>query len=169
MEMKKIEPKEIDKNVIRLIGEDWMLVAAGNREKFNMMTASWGSMGYLWNKPVVMVFVRPQRYTFEFSEKQNGFTLSFFDEKYRKALNVCGTVSGREVDKVKESGLTPYFTEAGNPAFEEAVLVLECKKLYGDFLKEEAFADQKIVDSQYGQKDFHKMYVAEIVNAWVKE
>ena len=70
--MKKIEPKEIDKNVIRLIGEDWMLVAAGNREKFNMMTASWGSMGYLWNKPVVMVFVRPQRYTFEFSEKQNG-------------------------------------------------------------------------------------------------
>lgn len=167
--MRKIEPKEIDRNVIRLIGEDWMLVAAGNREKFNMMTASWGSMGYLWNKPVVMVFVRPQRYTFEFTEKQDGFTLSFFDEKYRKALNVCGTVSGRDIDKVKESGLTPCFTEAGNPAFEEAVLVLECRKLYGDFLNEEAFSDRKIVDSQYGQKDYHKMYVAEIVNAWVKE
>jgi len=169
MEMKRIEPKEIDRNMIRLIGEDWMLVTAGNREKFNMMTASWGTMGYLWNKPVVMVFVRPQRYTFEFTEKQDEFTLSFFDEKYRQSLKVCGSVSGRNVDKVKASGLTPCFTEAGNPAFEEAGLVLECRKIYGDFLKEEAFADQKIVNSQYGQKDFHKMYVAEIVNVWVKK
>ena len=167
--MKKIAPKDIDKNVIKLIGQDWMLVTAGDQEKFNMMTASWGSMGYLWNKPVVMVFVRPQRYTFEFTEKKDEFTLSFFDEKYRHALNVCGSVSGRDVNKVQESGLTPYFTEAGNPAFEEATLVLECKKLYTDFLKEEAFLDKKIVDSQYGQKDFDKVYVAEIVHAWVKE
>ena len=113
--------------------------------------------------------MRPQRYTFEFTEKKDEFTLSFFDEKYRHALNVCGSVSGRDVNKVQESGLTPYFTEAGNPAFEEATLVLECKKLYTDFLKEEAFLDKKIVDSQYGQKDFHKVYVAEIVHAWVKE
>ena len=116
--MRKIEAKNIDKNVIKLIGQDWMLVTAGDQEKFNMMTASWGSMGYLWNKPVVMVFVRPQRYTFEFTEKKDEFTLSFFDEKYRHALNVCGSVSGRNVNKVQESGLTPYFTEAGNPAFE---------------------------------------------------
>ena len=75
--MKKIAPKDIDKNVIKLIGQDWMLVAAGDKEKFNMMTASWGSMGYLWNKPVVMVFVRPQRYTFEFTERKDEFTLSF--------------------------------------------------------------------------------------------
>ena len=163
------DPHELTGNVFRLIGRDWMLVTAGDQEKFNMMTASWGSMGYLWNKPVVMVFVRPQRYTFEFTEKKDEFTLSFFDEKYRHVLNVCGSVSGRDVNKVQESGLTPYFTEAGNPAFEEATLVLECKKLYTDFLKEEAFLDKKIVDSQYGQKDFHKVYVAEIVHAWVKE
>ena len=169
MNIEKINPKEIDENVIRLIGDEWMLVAAGDREKFNMMTASWGSMGFLWNKPVVMVFVRPQRYTFEFTEKGDTFTLSFFDESCRKALNVCGSVSGRDTDKVKESGLTPYFTEAGNPAFEEASLVLECRKLYADFLKEEAFAEPKIVDAQYGQKDFHKMYVAEIINAWVRK
>ena len=149
--MRKIEAKNIDKNVIKLICQDWMLVTAGDQEKFNMMTASWGSMGYLWNKPVVMVFVRPQRYTFEFTEKKDEFTLSFFDEKYRHALNVCGSVSGRNVNKV------------------QATLVLECKKLYTDFLKEEAFLDKKIVDSQYGQKDFHKVYVAEIVHAWVKE
>ena len=126
--MEKIEPKDINENVIRLIGDEWMLVTAGDREKFNMMTASWGSMGFLWNKPVVMVFVRPQRYTFEFSEKRDTFTLSFFDERYRRALNVCGSVSGRDTDKVKESGLTPYFTEAGNPAFEEAVV---CRFLEG--------------------------------------
>lgn len=167
--MEKIEPKDINENVIRLIGDEWMLVTAGDREKFNMMTASWGSMGFLWNKPVVMVFVRPQRYTFEFTEKRDTFTLSFFDERYRRALNVCGSVSGRDTDKVKESGLTPYFTEAGNPAFEEASLVLECRKLYADFLKEEAFTERKIVDVQYGQKDFHKMYVAEIINAWVRK
>ena len=95
--------------------------------------------------------------------------MSFFDEKYRHALDVCGSVSGRDVNKVQESGLTPYFTETGNPAFEEATLVLECKKLYADFLKEDDFLDKKIVDSLYGQKDFHKMYVAEIVHAWVKE
>ena len=103
--MKKIAPKDIDKNVIKLIGQDWMLVTAGDQEKFNMMTASWGSMGYLWNKPVVMVFVRPQRYTFEFTEKKDEFTLSFFDEKYRHALNVCGSVSGRDVNKVQELSL----------------------------------------------------------------
>ena len=119
--MKKIAPKDIDKNVIKLIGQDWMLVTAGDQEKFNMMTASWGSMGYLWNKPVVMVFVRPQRYTFEFTEKKDEFTLSFFDEKYRHALNVCGSVSGRDVNKVQESGLTPYFTEAGNPSCSHAI------------------------------------------------
>lgn len=169
MNMQKINPKEIDENVIRLIGDEWMLVAAGDREKFNMMTASWGSMGFLWNKPVVMVFVRPQRYTYEFTEKGDMLTLSFFGEQYRRALNVCGSVSGRDTDKVKECGLTPYFTEAGNPVFEEASLVLECRKLYVDFLKEEAFVDSKIVDAHYKQKDFHKMYVVEIVNAWVKK
>lgn len=84
--MQKINPKEIDENVIRLIGDEWMLVAAGDREKFNMMTASWGSMGFLWNKPVVMVFVRPQRYTYEFTEKGDMLTLSFFGEQYRRAF-----------------------------------------------------------------------------------
>ena len=168
--MKKIAPKDIDKNVIKLIGQDWMLVTAGDQEKFNMMTASWGSMGYLWNKPVVMVFVRPQRYTFEFTEKKDEFTLSFFDEKYRHALNVCGSVSGRNVNKVQESGLTPYFTEAGNPAFEEATLVLECKKLYTDVLRAENFIGE-VADRFYGEKEggFHKLYIGEILNTWVTE
>lgn len=167
--MKQIVPQEIDENFIRLIGNEWMLIAAGDEKDFNMMTASWGMVGYLWNKPVVMVFVRPQRYTFGYVENRDEFTLSFFEERYREALNVCGTVSGREVNKVEKSGLTPYFTEIGNPAFEQARLVLECRKLYGQFLEEDAFLDKTIVGNQYSKKDFHKIYVGEIVNVWVRE
>lgn len=84
-----------------------MLVTAGNAEKFNMMTASWGGLGFLWNRPVAFVFIRPQRYTFDFVERNEGFTLSFFGEEYRKVLQLCGTKSGREIDKVAETKLTP--------------------------------------------------------------
>lgn len=167
--MKKIDPVNINENVIRLIGTDWMLVTAGNYAKFNMMTASWGTMGFLWNRPVVMIFVRPQRYTYGFTEQNDYFTLCFFEERYRKALNVCGTFSGRDVDKVEICGLTPYITDVNVPAFKEARLVLECKKLYSDFLEEKFFKDREMVEELYPKKDFHKLYVAEIVNAWEKE
>lgn len=164
-----LSPKEITDNIVRLIGFDWMLVTAGKPGHYNMMTASWGGMGYLWNKPVVFVFVRPQRYTFEFMEERDTFTLSFFSETYREALNVCGTFSGREVDKTAKSGLTPMETEAGNITFEEARLVLECRKLYGEFLRPEAFTDAETAVKYYPGKDFHKVYVAEIVGVWKKK
>ncbi len=167
--MQSVKPKEITDNYIKLIGDKWMLVTAGDSSSFNMMTASWGCAGFLWNKPVVFIFIRPQRHTFGFLEKNEGFTLSFFEEKYRPALSVCGSVSGRDTDKVKASGLTPCKTEGGNVTFKEARLVLECKKLYADFLNPEAFIDQKILESVYPDKDYHKVYVAEIVNAWEKK
>ena len=94
--MKAIEPSLVKDNFIEIIGKEWMLVSAGDKDKFNMMTASWGSMGYLWNKPVVMVFVRPQRYTFEFIEKSEYFTLSFLGEENRAIHKICGSKSGRE-------------------------------------------------------------------------
>lgn len=164
-----VKPKELNENAIKLIGDRWMLVTAGDTSKFNTMTASWGCMGYLWNKPVVFIFVRPQRYTFEFLEDKDEFTLSFFEEKYRPALSLCGSVSGRDVNKVKESGLTPCVTESGNIAFREANLILECKKLYADFMKPEAFIDTTIIADKYAEGDFHKIYVAEIVNAWARK
>ena len=162
----KIDPAKIETNYIRLIGEEWMLVTAGNCEKWNTMTASWGGVGYLWNKPVVYVFIRPQRYTFEFMEKESAFTLSFFDRKYRPALSLCGTKSGRDTDKVKATGLTPWFMETGNIAFQEARLVLECKKLYADFFSPQAFLEPSIIGQVYPDSDFHKLYIAEIVNMW---
>ncbi len=167
--MKKVDPRELKDNAVQLIGYDWMLVSAGNKEHFNMMTASWGGLGFMWKKPVAFVVIRPQRYTFGLIEEGEEFTLSFFSEEYRKALSICGTTSGRDSDKVTATGLTPYFTANGNPAFQEARLVLECRKLYADMIKAEGFLDEGIISQWYPDADFHKMYVVEILNAWVAE
>ena len=154
--LSEIDPKVLDENVFKLIGEQWMLVTAGNAEKFNMMTASWGGL----------VFIRPQRYTFDFVERNEGFTLSFFGEEYRKVLQLCGTKSGREIDKVAETKLTPFATPSGNMAFEEASLVLDCRKCYTDMIEKGNFIDYETVARWYPHEDFHKMYVAEIIGAW---
>jgi flavin reductase (DIM6/NTAB) family NADH-FMN oxidoreductase RutF len=165
----QIAPAGIKDNLIRLIASDWMLVTAGTREKFNTMTANWGGTGYLWNKNVVFVFVRPERYTYGFIESTEGFTLTFFDEKYRDALNLCGAKSGRDCDKVTETGLTPHFTELSYPAFNEARLVLECRKLYATQLERDQFLDQEPLKSHYNTKGgMHKMYIAEIVKVWIR-
>ncbi|MDD2425791.1 MAG: flavin reductase family protein [Bacteroidales bacterium] len=163
----QIDPLVIEDNLIKLISAGWMLVTAGDKEKFNTMTANWGGMGYLWNRPVVFVFVRPERYTYQFMERSEEFTLSFFNEKYRSALNICGSKSGRDCDKIAEASLTPLFTESGNPAFSEARLVLECRKLYADLLSPEAFIDREPVAAHYsGKAGIHKLYIAEILRVW---
>lgn len=167
--LRKIDPKVLDLNPIELIGDQWMLVTAGDMVSFNTLTASWGAMGELWNKPVAFIFIRPQRYTFQFVEREDIFTLSFFEPAYRPALTLCGNTSGRDTDKVAKTGLTPYATEKGGVAFHEARLVLECRKLYSEPLKREMFTDGRIPAKLYPDGDFHVMYVAEIVNAWVKE
>lgn len=165
----QIDPVELKDNLIRLIASDWMLVTAGTRKKFNTMTANWGGTGYLWNKNVVFVFVRPERYTYGFIESTEGFTLTFFDEEYRDALNLCGTRSGRDCDKVAETGLTPYFTELGYPAFTEARLVLECRKLYATQLEREEFLDDEPLNSHYRTKGgLHKLYISEIEKVWIR-
>ena len=164
---KTIAPTEITDNIFRLIGKDWALVTAGSSESFNTMTVSWGGAGIMWNKPVTFTFIRPQRYTFGFLEKNGLFSMSFFDEDFRRALQICGTKSGRDTDKVKETGLTPAFTEEGVPYFEEARLVLVCKKLYAQDLNE----DSIIVDAvkgNYNGDDYHRMYVSEIVSVLKK-
>lgn len=162
--MKHIKPEEITDNVIKLIGKDWMLVTAGRPGDYNTMTASWGGAGFLWNKPVVLVFVRPERHTYGFMEREDVFTLSFFDEKYRKALSLCGTKSGRDTDKAAETGLTPVETSNGSIAFSQARLVLECRKLYVSDLKSEKFLDKTILEKCYDSAHggLHRVYVAEI-------
>jgi flavin reductase (DIM6/NTAB) family NADH-FMN oxidoreductase RutF len=164
----KIDSKEISGNAVQLFANDWMLITAGIAENFNTMTASWGALGHLWNKPVAFCFVRPQRYTFEFTEVQDYFTLSFFDETYREALQICGTLSGREVNKVEKAGLTPRVLESGNVAFEEARMIIECRKIYADFFDADHFIATEIAPQIYPTNDFHKLYIGEIVNVWVK-
>ena len=105
--MKSIAIKDLSENFFEVIGKEWMLVTAGSKEHFNTMTASWGGIGWLWNKPVVFVFIRSERYTYEFMEENEYFTLSFLGKENRSIYNLCGSKSGREVDKVKETGLNP--------------------------------------------------------------
>ncbi|MDR0295371.1 MAG: flavin reductase [Prevotellaceae bacterium] len=166
---KQISPKEIQDNSVKMIADDWLLITAGDKDNFNMMTASWSTIGYLWGQAVVFIFVRPQRYTYEFMENSSYFTLTVFEEKYRDILQFCGTKSGRDYNKVKETGLKPLFTELGNVYYEQARLVIECEKIYADFLKEDAFIDKTIIENAYPNRDFHKMYVGKILNVWVKE
>lgn len=169
MTFKEINANEISDNIFKLIGTDWSLVTAGNSDKLNTMTVSWGGAGIMWGKPCVFTFIRPQRYTFGLLEENDCYTMCFFDESYRKALQLCGTKSGRDCDKIKEAELTPAFTEDGIPYFEEARLVLVCKKAYGQFLTEDSFTDTENINKWYSAGDYHKMFISEITKVLVKE
>ena len=151
-------------NACRMIGKEWMLVCAGN----NAMTASWGGMGVLWNKPVSFVFIRPQRHTYQMTEANDRLTLAFFDESYRDTLRYFGTKSGRDGDKFAATGLTRAYTEEGTIYPAEARLVLTCRKLYTDMLRKEAFLDPALL-ANYPADDFHRMYVCEIEEARIRE
>ena len=161
-EFRSINPQEIFDNPFKLFGSDWGLVTAGNWDSMNTMTISWGGVGIMWNKPVAYTFIRPQRYTFEFLEREECFSICFFDESFREALSLCGSKSGRTVNKIEQTGLTPVFTEEGVPYFEQARLVLICKKMYAQFLNEESVLGGEAVLKQYDD-DYHKMYISEIL------
>lgn len=164
---KEIDVSEIKNNPFDLIGKDWALVTAKNGSSCNTMTASWGGVGIMWNKPVAFTFIRPQRFTFELIEKEDYFSLSFYKEDYRNALKFCGTKSGRDYDKAKECNFTPVYDEKA-PYFAEAELVLICKKLYAQDLNEESAVDKDTVLSNYNKDDYHKMYISEIVKVLKK-
>lgn len=169
MKLKPIAPEQLTHNPFKLIGERWTLITAGNKDTFNTMTASWGGFGVLWGKPVVYIFIRPQRHTLGFVQRERHFTLSFFGEEHRPALQLLGSRSGRDGDKVAESGLTPVFTEMGNPTFEEATLVMECRKLFDGTFKPEDFVDKGLISELYPKGDFHHVFVGEIVGCWEED
>lgn len=168
--MKEIQVKELKDNLFETISKEWMLVTAGTKESFNTMTASWGGTGFLWNKPVAFIFIRPERYTFEFIEQNDYLTLSFLGEEHKNVHKICGSQSGRHIDKVKETGLLPLFTENGSITFEQSRLTFECKKLYADRVKPENLIDKSIIDKWYGGSHggYHQMYIVEIVNILTK-
>lgn len=166
-EFKTIEPEEIPGNTFKLIGSDWMLLTAGALPHYNTMTASWGGFGVLWGKQVCFCVVRPQRYTYEFMEAQKYFTLSFFDESYRKALSFCGATSGREVNKAAKTGLTPVEVQPGRIYFQEARLVIACQKIYYQDLNPAHFLTAEI-EKNYPDKDYHRMYIGAIEQCYLK-
>lgn len=158
---KEITPEELTDNAFHLINKDWMLVAAEKNGKTNMMTASWGGIGVLWGKPVAFIFIRPQRYTKEFIDSADTLSLSFFDESHRPALNYCGKISGRDEDKIAGSGLT-LAHHGPTPYFEEARLVMECRKLYVQEMDPAGFIDNESKTKWYADNDYHTVYVAAI-------
>lgn len=169
----KIKATELPDNVIQLIGKEWMLVTAGKKDSYNTMTASWGGIGYIWERPSTFIFIRDVRYTYEFLQREESFTLSFFPEKYRKALKICGTKSGRDTDKVKEAGLTPIETPSGLMSFGEARMIIECKK---ELVQELDYKNltgpyrSKIMEESYHEEPSkHQLFISEIINIWVKK
>lgn len=169
--MEKVDFSVLGKeDVFNLIGNEWMLVTAGNSESFNTMTASWGGFAWLWNKPVAFIFIRPERYTHEFIEANERLTLSFYPNDMKKALQICGTKSGRDSDKVKEAGLTPVSTEKGNVTFEQARMTLECRKLFKTEMESANFLDLQLRDRWYNEQagGLHTIYVVEIEDIFAK-
>jgi flavin reductase (DIM6/NTAB) family NADH-FMN oxidoreductase RutF len=163
----EINPESINDNVIKLIGSDWMLISAGQANDYNTMTAAWGGLGFLWKMPVSYIFVRPQRYTFQFIEKNEYFSLCFFSDQYKDMLTYCGTYSGREVNKADECGLSLQSFQDKCVFFREANLVLICKKIYADDIDPEKFIDPAL-HLIYPQKDYHRMYIGKIESCFVK-
>lgn len=154
----QVDYKNIELNPFTTIGEDYLLITAGTSERWNTMAASWGTMGYLWNKPIVIVFVRPSRYTFEFIEKTEGFTISFFPPAWRSAIEFCGTHSGRDTDKAQATGLEPVELEDGRITFSQANLVISCTTA-----SRVPFEPGQLIlpaaKEHYAAGDYHMMYI----------
>ena len=163
---KKVAPKTLDLNPFAAIGDQWMLVTAGTPEHCNTMTASWGGLGILWGVPTATAYIRPQRHTKQCVDENEYFTLSFFTEDYRPQLNLCGTKSGRDMDKVKECGFTVAAGAGNAPYFEQAELVLVCRKRMVIPMDEAAMPEDE--KNKWYKGDYHTMYWGEIVEALKK-
>jgi flavin reductase (DIM6/NTAB) family NADH-FMN oxidoreductase RutF len=147
----------------------WFLLTAGTFDDCNMMTVSWGSMGCIWDRPMVQIMVRPHRHTYKYIEKSDSFTLCGFQEKYREALNILGSLSGRNGWKLAKTDLSlKPSVKVAAPSYHEASLILECRKLYFQDINPKGFLDYSIQDN-YPINDYHRIYFGEIVGAFVQK
>ena len=171
MSFKQISPEELNQNPFVAIGSEWMLIAAENGGKSNAMTASWGGVGIMWGKPSAFVFIRQTRYTKEFVDAGDHFTLNFFGGNFKKELGYFGRVSGRDEDKIAKTGMNVSTVE-NVPVFDDATTVLVCRKMFTQKLDEAGFIDRKVLEQNYeiGSSDsMHSIYIAEIEKILVKE
>lgn len=176
MEFKKVDFDDLRMNPHTLFSKDWMVLTAGDREKYNPMTVSWGQMGSLWfgenakgfnGLPVVTVYVRPSRFTKPIIDERPFFTLSVLDEKYRKELAFLGTESGRDYpDKLAACGLSPEFIDE-SVAVAQAKMIFVCRKIYVGPIEERGFVDKSMISDNYPKKDFHDYYIGEIVGTYL--
>lgn len=153
----------IELNPFTKIGQEWALVTAGTKTAVNTMTISWGGMGVLWGKNVAFVFVRDSRYTKEFLDKNEFFSISFLSEKYRAALKYCGSHTGRSKNKIEQAGLTLAFRH-NIPYIDEGNFVLLCEKMSATRITETSFCLPEIKEKWYSDNDMHTMYIAEIID-----
>lgn len=166
--LKEIKPEELNKSAFKLIGKDWMLITAEKDNKVNTMTASWGGFGVMFDKNVAYIVIRPQRYTKEFVDNADTFSLTFFDEGFKKQLAYLGTASGRDEDKISKADLTVQH-ENETPYFEEGNMVIICKKIYAQDFKPECFISSELEQKIYTKKDHHTFYIGEIEKILIKE
>lgn len=165
---KTITPEELQKNPFHLIGKEWMLIAASKGDKTNAMTASWGGVGIMWNKPVAYIAIRQTRYTKEFVDAGDKLSLNFFGENFRKELAYFGKVSGRDEDKIAKTDMKVSAND-GAPIFEDAQTVLVCRKLFAQRYDENSFIDKSLLENFYGKDSMHTLYIVEIEKILVKE
>lgn len=165
---KETRPEEFNYSPFKLIGKDWMLITAEKDGKTNTMTASWGGLGVMWNKNVAYIVIRPQRYTKEFIDNSNSFSLTFFDNSFRETLSYLGTKSGRDEDKIKKSNFT-VIHDNNIPYFKEANIAIFCKKLFAQEYKPESFIDQELNEKIYPNSDHHTLYIGEVTKILVRE
>lgn len=162
---RQISADKIPGNIVKLLN-NWTLITSGTAEKTNVMTASWGGLGVFWEKPVAFCFLNPSRYSVQTMDQGETYTISFYTEAYKDAMLYCGNNSGRNTDKIKGSGLTPIKTPSGATAFAEAWMIFECKKIIAQQISPDAVKTQ--VPAEWSKNGYHKMYVGEILNVWVK-
>jgi flavin reductase (DIM6/NTAB) family NADH-FMN oxidoreductase RutF len=168
--------REFAGSPVRRISDEWMLITAGNvgadKENWNTMTASWGGLGELWGKHVAFMFIRPTRQTFSFANQNELFTLSFFDKAHHRALEIAGSKSGRDIDKAAECHITPIVFSGGAidgaVGFKEAGEIIICKKLYEHDFDPAKFLDPAI-EKLYSEKDYHRMYIGEVIAVKAKK
>ena len=164
--MKEIPADQFVTRIHHLWNDQWFLLTSGdfNKGDYNTMTVAWGFFGIMWSKPMAVVVVRPTRYTFGFMNRYDTFTLCAFDDEHYDDLMLLGTLSGRDGDKIAKTGLTPVAaTRVAAPVFKEAVLAVECKKVYTDDFKPQNFLDPYI-ETKYPLRDYHRMYFGEVIH-----
>lgn len=165
----KISAKQLKENIFKLIGDDWMLITAGDKSAANTMTASFGGFGVLFHKNVAMIYIRPERYTYNFLENNDTFSLSFFSEKHRDALRYCGRTSGKDEDKFAKCGFTLEYTEDGTPYISQGKITIICKKIYSQDIRKNCFNDIDAFEKTYSSGGMHRMYIGEIMDIDIKE